>query len=66
MTLYAAKRGEGDVIIKSLKDPRYKGMQKMEHKTKSANGRDSVVHSVGDPNTGELLDFKFKKHSTDP
>lgn len=34
-------------------------------KIKSKNGNDSVVHYVRDPKTGELMDFKFKKHSTD-
>jgi len=65
MTLEAAKRGEGEMKIKSLKDPQYQGMKKMEYKTKSAQGKDSVVHYVKDPKTGKLMDFKFKKHSTD-
>lgn len=55
----------GNVIIKNLNDPKFKGMEKMELKVKSANGNDSVVHYVRDPNTGNLMDFKFKKHSTD-
>jgi hypothetical protein len=65
MALDAAKQGEGKVIIKNLGDPRYKGMEKIEYKVKSANGRDSVVHYVRDPKTGKLMDFKFKKHSGD-
>ncbi len=40
-------------------------MEKWELKTKSAEGRDSVVHWVRDPKTGILMDFKFKKLSTD-
>ena len=65
MTLEAAKRGEGVVIIRNLNDPTFKGMEKLELKVKSANGNDSVVHYVRDPATGELMDFKFKKHSTE-
>ncbi|MFV0477643.1 MAG: RHS repeat domain-containing protein, partial [Parahaliea sp.] len=65
MTLKAAREGQGNVIIKSLNDPNFKGMEKMELKVKSANGNDSVVHYVRDPKTGDLMDFKFKKHSTD-
>lgn len=37
----------------------------MELKVKSFNGRNSVVHYVRDPSTGNLMDFKFKKHSTE-
>ncbi|MBD8513416.1 hypothetical protein IFO68_12120 [Photobacterium sp. CAU 1568] len=65
MALEAAKEGQGYVIIKSLNDPKYKGMEKMELRVKSVNGNDSVVHYVRDPNTEHLMDFKFKKHSTD-
>ncbi|MDR9754992.1 RHS repeat-associated core domain-containing protein [Pseudomonas sp. SZMC_28357] len=64
MTLNSAKAGEGDVIIKNLNDPLYQGMEKLELKIKSQNGRDSVVHYVRNPKTGERMDFKFKKHST--
>jgi filamentous hemagglutinin len=39
--------------------------RKWEYKVKSAAGKDSVVHYVRDPQTGETMDFKFKKHSTD-
>ena len=42
-----------------------KSMNKRELKIKSKNGRDSVVHYVLDNNTGQRMDFKFKKHSTD-
>jgi uncharacterized protein RhaS with RHS repeats len=65
MTLQAAKEGHGVRIIEGLNDPKFKGMDKWELKVKSNNGNDSVVHYVRDPNTGELMDFKFKKHSTD-
>ena len=65
MTLEAAKKGCGDVIIDSLNDVNYKGMQKIEYKVKSNNGNDSVVHYVRDPETGRTMDFKFKKHSVD-
>ena len=64
MTLEAARRDAGVIIIKDLKDPRFKGMLKMELKIKSKNGNDTVVHYVKDPRTGKLADFKFKKHST--
>ena len=65
MVLDAAKQGKGKLIIKDLNDPKYKGMEKWEYKVKSETGKDSVVHYVRDPKTGELMDFKFKKHSTD-
>ncbi|WP_423174584.1 hypothetical protein [Stenotrophomonas maltophilia] len=65
MTLAAAKRGEGFRIIPSLSDGKYKGMEKFQLKTKSNEGRDSVVHYVRDPKTGNLMDFKFKKRSID-
>lgn len=65
MTLQAAKEGHGVMIIEGLNDPTFKGMDKWELKVKSKNGNDSVVHYVRDPNTGELMDFKFKKHSID-
>ena len=65
MTLLAAQQGHGEIIIENLKDARFKGMNKVELKIKSKNGRDSVVHYVLDNNTGQRMDFKFKKHSTD-
>jgi len=65
MTLEAAQDGAGQPIIKNLSDPNFKGMEKWEYKVKSTEGRDSVVHYVKDPATGELKDFKFKKSSTD-
>jgi hypothetical protein len=65
MTLEAARKGAGNKIIDNLGDPEFKGMEKWEYKVKSADGKDSVVHYVRDPKTGELRDFKFKRHSTD-
>jgi RHS repeat-associated protein len=65
MTLNAAKEGAGEKIIENLGDSQFDGMEKWEYRVKSANERDSVVHYVRDPESGELLDFKFKKHSTD-
>jgi len=65
MTLDAARRGEGETIIEGLGDDRFKGQNKVEYKTKSNEGRDSVVHYVENPKTKERSDFKFKKHSND-
>ncbi|WP_305076266.1 RHS repeat domain-containing protein, partial [Methylobacter sp. BlB1] len=65
MTLDAAKRGEGIVKIDNLGDPKYARMQKMELETISNGGKKSNVHYVRDPITGDIMDFKFKKHSTD-
>ncbi|MBK8812762.1 MAG: hypothetical protein IPN69_18805 [Acidobacteria bacterium] len=63
MALEAAKTGAGRRIIKNLGDWRYRGLEKWEYKVKSTSGRDSVVHYVRNPQTGQLMDFKFKKHS---
>ncbi len=57
--------GVGEMIIDKLGDERFKGWEKWEYRVKSANGRDSVVHYVRDPQTGRLKDFKFAKRSTD-
>lgn len=68
IALDAAQKGAGKLIIKGLGDPRYKGMEKWEHKVKSKSEgsvNSSVVHYVRDPETGELMDFKFVKHATD-
>lgn len=65
MTLQAAKEEQGTAILSNLKDPQFKGMEKIELKVKSINGQDSVVHYVRDPATGQLMGFKFKKHSVD-
>ena len=64
MALEAAKRGAGSKIRDNLGDPRFKGMEKWEYKVKSKNGQDSVIHYNRNPQTGDLMDFKFKKHST--
>jgi hypothetical protein len=64
MALESAKADKGIVIIAELDDPNYYKMEKMELKVKSRNGNDAVVHYVRDPSTGKLMDFKFKKHST--
>ena len=58
-------RGPERKIIDNLGDEQFKGMEKWEYKVKSADGLDSVVHYVRDPKTGELMDFKFKKHRPD-
>jgi RHS repeat-associated protein len=65
MALGAAQSGAGTKIIDNLGHPKFKGMEKWEYKVKSSEGRDSVIHYVRDPKTGELMDFKFKKHSND-
>lgn len=65
MALEASQKGAGTKIMDNLGDPNFRGMEKWEYKIKSSEGRDSVVHYVRDPNTGELMDFKFKKHSDD-
>lgn len=65
MALDAARKGAGEKIMENLGDPRYEGMEKWEYKFKSANGRDTVVHYVYDPVTGQRMDFKFKKQSDD-
>ncbi len=65
MVLEAAKRGEGRRIMGELGDVRFKDMEKFQLKVKSQAGRDTVVHYVRNPKTGELLDFKFKKRSID-
>jgi hypothetical protein len=63
MTLEAAKEGAGIKIIKSLDDPKFKGMEKWSYTTKSSEGVISEVHYVRDPKTGRLMDFKFKHHA---
>lgn len=65
MTLEAAQNGAGRRIIKNLEDTKFKGMEKFQYKVKSIDGKDSVVHYVKDNKTGDLMDFKFKKRSTD-
>ncbi|MBW8309448.1 MAG: hypothetical protein K0M45_07435 [Candidatus Paracaedibacteraceae bacterium] len=53
MALEAAKKDAGEVIIENLNDPHYKGMDKMEYRVKSANGKDSVVQML--PRVGYSL-----------
>lgn len=67
MALEAAKRDEGKRIMMEvpLNDPKFKDMHKMQLKVKSDEGRESVIHYIKNPETGELMDFKFKKHSVD-
>ena len=55
----------GDIVITSLTVPKFLAMDKMRLKCKSDLGKNSVVHYVKDPKTGELMDFKFKKSSVD-
>ena len=63
MTLEAAKKGKGEIILKKLGDPKYKGMVKKQLNVKSNEQRSSTVNYIHDPKTGKLSDFKFKKHS---
>lgn len=65
MTMDAAKAGEGDVIMKDLGDPDYKGFDKVEVRTDSAQGNSSKVHYNRNPETGETGQFKVKQSSTD-
>ncbi|MBK7708709.1 MAG: RHS domain-containing protein [Acidobacteria bacterium] len=63
MALEAAKTQCWPEDHQELGDWRYRGLEKWEYKVKSASGNDSVVHYVRNPRTGQLMDFKFKKHS---
>lgn len=63
MVLEAAKKGKGQRIIANLNDPEFKGMEKWSYSELSATGLRSEVHYVRDPNTGNLMDFKFKIHA---
>ncbi len=66
MAMRAAKAGEGRPIRNvTLNDPQYIGMVKMRYAVKSANGKDTVIHYIYDPKTGQRMDFKFKKRSSD-
>lgn len=60
MALDAAKQGKGVKIIDNLGDPNFKGMEKWSYVEKSNEGARAEVHYVRDPNTGALMDFKFK------
>jgi len=67
MTLDAAKSGKGDTIIPAdeIKDPKFKdkGMEKAQYKTKSDQGKDSVVNYMRKPGSDSGTDYKFKKRS---
>ncbi|MBX3487564.1 MAG: hypothetical protein KF798_06655 [Candidatus Paracaedibacteraceae bacterium] len=65
MAMRAAKAGEGNCLPIKLNDPKYAGMMKMEYRVKSSNGKDTVIHYVYDPKTGQRMDFKFKKRSAE-
>jgi RHS repeat-associated protein len=65
MTLGAAKKGEGFVKMSNLSDAKYKGWDKMELNTTSANGAKTRVHYNKNQATRETADFKFIFHSTD-
>jgi hypothetical protein len=52
-------------VQKNLSKARRMKPTPIERSAESADGRDSVVHYVRDPKTGELMDFKFTKHSHD-
>ena len=63
LTLDEAKSGVGGnrkIIIESLHDKKFKGMQKWQYTHTTPGGENIEVHYVRDPNTGELMDFKFK------
>ncbi|MBN2234609.1 MAG: hypothetical protein JW706_05625, partial [Opitutales bacterium] len=63
MVLDAAQEGKGVKIIDDLGDPKYKGMEKWSYSEESSLGHRSEVHYVRDPDTGTLMDFKFKHHA---
>jgi hypothetical protein len=65
MTLEAAKKGSGQNLGLKLNDARYKGMEKWQYVTESNDGVKSVVHYVRNPDTGELMDFKFTMQTGD-
>jgi RHS repeat-associated protein len=59
LSMDEAKGGAGEVIMRNLKDPRFKGMEKLQHMHVHPDGTKTVIHYVRDPATGKLLDFKF-------
>ena len=63
MAMDAAKRGAGDMIMPTLSDPAFAGMEKFSYTVISDAGLVSEVHYVRNPKTGELMDFKFKRHA---
>ena len=60
LALDEAKSGAGQVIIKSLSDPRYQGWEKIQHIHRCLDGRNIVIHYIRNPKTGYITDFKFK------
>ena len=60
LAMEEAKHGAGEVIIQSLKDPRYRGWQKMQHVHRNPDGSNTVIHYIRNPETGYTTDFKFK------
>jgi hypothetical protein len=61
LTMDEAKGGAGKKIISNLNDPKFKGMDKMQHVHKHPNGTQTNIHYVRDPKTGKTMDFKFKE-----
>jgi hypothetical protein len=62
LTMDEAKAGAGEPVpgMGPLKDPRYKGWQKMQHQHEGPDGTRTNVHYNLNPKTGEKADFKFK------
>jgi RHS repeat-associated protein len=60
LTMQEAKGGAGEVVIKNLSDPRYKGWEKLQHVHRNSNGTNTTIHYIRDPNTSVITDFKFK------
>jgi RHS repeat-associated protein len=68
LALRQAQRGEGITIfiISADGDPRYVGFEKRQLVLGRNKKRQSVVHYLRNPYTGERLDFKFTKRSGGP
>ena len=58
--LEAAQKGAGDIVMRNLGDPRFAGMDKVEHVVRSDGGRVTTIHYVRDPVTGASTDFKIR------
>ena len=56
--------GKRIMANKKMNDPRYKDMDKKQFKLKSKEDKDSVIHYMLDKDRN-VIDPKFKKHSTD-
>ena len=68
MALKEAKEGNAEdhfTVIKSLNDPKYKGMMKKQVHETTQDGKYVEVHYVYDPKTGNKHDFKFTRHSSE-